>query len=149
MPRDGEVDYGAYTNAELVEAAAGINAKLVPENYRRLVEEMQARGIAASPVPAARTRSRTVRIVGCLVFAMIATDYLIFAYGTSRFSDGPISPCGEDRYCGKQGQAHSLEDYDAYVAWERALLLSGIAVVITLVIGGAAIARSREPDSGK
>ncbi len=43
---------------------------------------------------------------------------VIFFYGILRFPDGPIHPCGINRYCGKQGQPHTLQQYRAFKSWE-------------------------------
>lgn len=41
-----------------------------------------------------------------------------FFYGIWKFPDAPIRPCGENRYCGKYGKAHSVEDFRDYNRWE-------------------------------
>jgi hypothetical protein len=51
-----------------------------------------------------------------------ATMLGYFAYGVVRFPDSPIHPRGEDRYCGKQGQPRTREDYHAHQQWQTGLL---------------------------
>ena len=53
----------------------------------------------------------------------------VFSVFVGYFGDGPIEPCGPtiayaikqhpDGYCGKQGQPHTLADYQAYEKWSR------------------------------
>lgn len=56
-----------------------------------------------------------------------------FFYGLYLYSDAPIQPCGENSYCGKQGQPHTYEDYVAYnrhysiVPWLFALSVLSMA----------------------
>jgi hypothetical protein len=48
----------------------------------------------------------------------------VFFYGVGRYPDGPIHPCVEgenylikyhpDGYCGKQGQPHTADEYQAF-----------------------------------
>jgi len=137
MPRDGDVDYGKYSDQELLEALQGINAKLAPENYRSLTEEMHRRGVSATPVSARRKGPALLALAVALV--MIA----VFQYGVLRFPDAPIRPCGDESFCGKQGQPHTAVDYRAFVLWERSLLFiwpSGMLAVVLLI-------RKRTPKS--
>jgi hypothetical protein len=59
------------------------------------------------------------KILGGIV---IATMIGYFAYGLVRFPDSPIHPCGEGRYCGKQGQPRTLADYRAHQLWQTGLM---------------------------
>jgi hypothetical protein len=56
-----------------------------------------------------------------------------FAYGLIRFPDSPIHPCGQGRYCGKQGQPRTLEDYRAHQLWQTGLMW-GWPVGMVLII---------------
>ena len=56
---------------------------------------------------------------------------IFFAYGFVRYPDAPIRPCGE-RYCGKQGQPRTFEDYNGFQFWEGLLPWSFV-----LAFGGA------------
>jgi hypothetical protein len=59
------------------------------------------------------------KILGGVV---MATMLVYFVYGLVRFPDAPIHPCGEGRYCGKQGQPHAVEDYRAHQSWQIGLM---------------------------
>ncbi len=39
---------------------------------------------------------------------------IFFFYGFMQFPDSPIRLCGENQYCGKQGQSHTVEDFERY-----------------------------------
>lgn len=67
--------------------------------------------------------------------AVIAAIMLIFLfYGIVRFPDGPIHPCGISKYCGKQGQPHTLEQYRAFKTWETTLLYMWPVGLLSLVV---------------
>jgi hypothetical protein len=57
-----------------------------------------------------------------------------FAYGVVRFPDSPIHPCGQGRYCGKQGQPHTLEDYRAHQLWQTGLIWGWPLGIVLLVL---------------
>lgn len=59
------------------------------------------------------------RVTSAIIWAAM---FAYFFYGTFRFPDGPIHPCGINRYCGKQGQPHTLRQYRAYKTWNTSLL---------------------------
>ncbi len=47
----------------------------------------------------------------------------VFSYGMLRYPDAPIHPCsGPTGYCGKQGQPHSLAEYQAFEFWQTTLI---------------------------
>jgi hypothetical protein len=103
-----------------------------------------------------KPRSRFEKFVGNLLAALLV---LFSAYGFIRFYDGPIRPCAEwvlihrrgepDRtpppspYCGKQGQPHTREDYDAYTWWETRDLYAFCAVGALGAIRIIILGRSR------
>ncbi len=69
---------------------------------------------------------------------MASVTWVFFMYGIVRFYDGPIHPCAEHGYCGKQGQPHTRADYDAEMWWETrsecaiaAIAIYGILVAFT------------------
>ena len=70
---------------------------------------------------------------------------ILFSYFVGRFGDGPIHKCVAGRpyaitqhpsgYCGKQGQPHTEEDYQAYQTWETILFIvwpTGMASIAAL-----------------
>jgi hypothetical protein len=66
-----------------------------------------------------------------------------FGYGLLRFPDGPIHPCAAHGYCGKQGQPHTLHDFNAFQAWETAMLWLWPIGLVTLML----LRRPRERSS--
>jgi hypothetical protein len=68
-------------------------------------------------------QSRHLKVWKILGGVVNATMIVLFAYGVFRFHDGPIHPCPEGRYCGKQGQPHTLRDYQAFQFWESGMML--------------------------
>lgn len=53
----------------------------------------------------------------------IATLFIaLFLYGFIQFPSAPIKPCGIE-YCGKYGSKVTREAYEAFVIWDRALLI--------------------------
>jgi hypothetical protein len=44
-----------------------------------------------------------------------------FFYGMFEYSDGPIHPCREHGYCGKQGQPHTQTEFEHFTVWKTAL----------------------------
>ena len=61
------------------------------------------------------------RLRNSLAFAIVATMIVVFCYGLWRFPDAPIHPCTTHGYCGKQGQPHTQQDFDAFRRWSRTL----------------------------
>jgi hypothetical protein len=48
--------------------------------------------------------------------------FLVFYYGVFVYPDSPIDPCsGPTGYCGKQGQPHSLAEYQDFAHWQTTL----------------------------
>ena len=52
----------------------------------------------------------------------------LFFYGFIQFPSAPLKPCGI-AYCGKYGSKVTREVYEAFVIWERALLIATFLVV--------------------
>jgi hypothetical protein len=46
----------------------------------------------------------------------------LFCFGMWKFPDAPIHPCGDGKYCGKQGQPHTYKDYESYNLWNTTML---------------------------
>lgn len=65
---------------------------------------------------------------------IVAIMFALLTYGLVRFPDGPIHPCGIDRYCGKQGQPHTLQQYRAYETWETTMLYTWPVGLISLAL---------------
>lgn len=59
-----------------------------------------------------------------------------FAYGLLRFPDNPIRPCSEHGYCGKQGQPHTEQDYQAFSQWNDLFSYWPVGVVALIVLQG-------------
>lgn len=59
---------------------------------------------------------------------------VVFCYGTYKFPDAPIHPCGENKYCGKGGQFHSQQDYEIFKIWENTLMITWSIGIIILFI---------------
>ncbi len=45
-----------------------------------------------------------------------------FAYGIIDFPDAPYHICGEG-FCGKAGQPHTKDEYDAFLFWQQWLFI--------------------------
>lgn len=52
----------------------------------------------------------------------------LFFYGMIQFPNAPIKPCGTE-YCGKYGAKVTREVYEAFVIWERTLLIVTLLLV--------------------
>jgi hypothetical protein len=63
-----------------------------------------------------------------------ATMFVFFFYGIVRFPDGPIHPCGTNRYCGKWGRPHTLQQYRAFEIWETTLIYMLPVGIISLAL---------------
>jgi hypothetical protein len=59
----------------------------------------------------------------------------IMIYGVVNFIDGPIKPCEKYVYCGKGGQPHTLEEYEAFRQWETLLIVVGLMLAPSFWIG--------------
>ena len=59
-----------------------------------------------------------------------------FVYGMFRFPDNPIHPCSEHGYCGKQGQPHTEQDYQAFSRWNDLLSYWPAGIVALIVLQG-------------
>ena len=121
--RDGDLSYSTYSNEELWEAHEGIDPLRYPVNFKNLLDEMAARGIAANDSADHSPTSFAAKMRGIVAIAIVASTLCIFFVGMERFADGPIRPCGVNQYCGKQGQLHSAADYAAFRRWETTTLL--------------------------
>jgi hypothetical protein len=49
---------------------------------------------------------------------------IFFFYGMLQFPDSPIHSCGENSYCGKQGQHRTIEDFEAFNRWQTVNMVS-------------------------
>ena len=68
---------------------------------------------------------RRRRKIPSFVFAcIVGWCVCILIYGFARYPDAPPHLCGEDKFCGKQGQAHTRVEYAAFQLWERLLMFS-------------------------
>ena len=83
--------------------------------------------------------ARALRVV-TLLTATLAGGTLL--YGFINFLDAPIRPTATG-YVGKQGQPHTAQDYENFLAWERALFIAFPATFIAGVAHQAAISRER------
>jgi hypothetical protein len=55
--------------------------------------------------------------------AVMVIAVAVFIYGFLRFPDAPIRECkAAIGYCGKWGKPHTVEEFHAFLAWQRALL---------------------------
>ncbi len=62
-------------------------------------------------------------LIKLVMYAVCACGMLWFLVGVVRFMDGPIHPCGVDRYCGKFGWPHTKEEYEAFRFWVATLFI--------------------------
>lgn len=86
---------GSKPNWEDREVQAGKEALALSERFRKLCE-------------------------GCIVAVMAA----VFILGLALYPDNPIHPCdGPGGYCGKQGQPHTVANYNGFRLWERTILI--------------------------
>lgn len=68
-----------------------------------------------------------------LLLKLVFTFTLIwFFYGMIKYPDGLISNCGENKYCGKQGQHYTVEDFEDYKRWGT---INIIAFPATFLLG--------------
>jgi len=47
---------------------------------------------------------------------------ILFAYGLIRFPDAPLHACGDNIYCGKQGQPHTERQFKDFEIWQNTLV---------------------------
>jgi hypothetical protein len=78
----------------------------------------------------------------CIVIGALA----FFFYGMRLFPDSPIVECATG-YCGKQGQSHTLEDYQAYRWWSAMLFWTHpLGMIALAILAGQAIGGQNAPD---
>ncbi len=53
---------------------------------------------------------------------VLGVMFVVFIHGITEFYDAPIRACSEHGYCGKFGQAHTLEQYEAFKTWQANFL---------------------------
>lgn len=63
MPVDGQIDYRAFTDAQLDEALASIDRVAFPQNYANLLAELAARAERAAPPPPAQEATGEPRLL--------------------------------------------------------------------------------------
>ena len=75
------------------------------------------------------------KILWKLVVKFVSIFTLIwFVSGIVRFPDSPIQACGENNYCGKQGQHRSKEDFENFKLWETVNLIAFPTVFLLLIL---------------
>jgi hypothetical protein len=116
---DGDIEYASLSDEELREALEGIDRAAYPLNFKNLTDEMATRRVAPSEPPLGIPTLGSLLLYLCIV----ATVFVVFDQGLTRFPDNPIEPCGTNRYCGKQGQPHTREEYRAYRRWQTTMLI--------------------------
>lgn len=57
-------------------------------------------------------------LLNLIIKFVFAFTLIWFFWGAVRFPDAPIRTCGENNYCGKQGQHRSKEDFENFRRWE-------------------------------
>ena len=82
-----------------------------------------------------RARKILAYIIGTLMLGY-------FAYGLLMFPDNPIYPCKEHGYCGKQGQPHSQNEFDAFLRWDAVMAWWPAGIVAIALLQGARRVRS-------
>jgi hypothetical protein len=78
---------------------------------------------------------KTARLLTAVISIAMA---VVFLYGMVRFPDAPIHECATG-FCGKQGQPHTIGDYDAFRVWQT------MTIFIVWPIGLVCV-RDRWPD---
>ncbi len=138
---DGDINYSSFSSEELREAYGGINRTRYPVNYKNLLDAIADRGISVNGSPGnspQRVASFGDRIRVAVVLAVFCTMWCVSFYGTVQFPDSPIEPCGVDKYCGKQGQSHTLSEYRSFRRWETTMFFlwpGGILVMFGVGLG--------------
>ena len=57
----------------------------------------------------------------------------LLTYGMIHFPSAPIHPCGLE-YCGKYGTKVAPEVYEAFIIWERSLIIfTAVSALLSLV----------------
>jgi hypothetical protein len=56
--------------------------------------------------------------------SILALSMGLLVYGFVRFPDAPIHPCGVGQFCGKLNSPHTEEQYQAFIIWVAALIVS-------------------------
>ena len=114
--RDGDVNYSSFSSEELRQAYDAIDPIMYPLNFKNLFAEMTVRAMFANDSPDEISRSSGVGPITRprFIFALflLASMLCYFFYGVARFPDAPIEPCGTNQYCGKQGQPHTLDEFE-------------------------------------
>jgi hypothetical protein len=119
----------------------GRQVEFVPRDssppWRRSVVVSELRKMADSHESAAPSElsrpENLLKPIGNVAIAVIVTIMLVLlSYGIVRFPDGPIYPCHTNRYCGKQGQPHTFQQYRTYKTWETTMLYVWPVGLITL-----------------
>jgi hypothetical protein len=57
-----------------------------------------------------------------------------FFSGMFRFPDAPIQLCGEEKYCGKQGQPHTKQDYESFHFWQKTLFITHPTAILMAIL---------------
>lgn len=66
-----------------------------------------------------------------------AVMLVIFFYGLIRYPDAPIKPCAvASGFCGKQNQARTLAEYEAFKRWETLLMICWPIGTVALIALG-------------
>ena len=79
------------------------------------------------------TRPRARKTARLLLSLYIAVAVAHFFYGIVRFPDSPIKPCGEQHFCGKQGQPRTEVEYHAFNRWNTLMIWSWPLVLVASV----------------
>jgi hypothetical protein len=84
-------------------------------------------GVASSTLKAVRENRFGIRhmkkraLLSALVGVIMSS---LFFYGWFKYPDAPIHACaGPTGYCGKQGQQHTLVEYQWFSVWQTSLFL--------------------------
>jgi hypothetical protein len=91
---------------------------------------------------AERTRKRRWRRNASIVIATMMG--ILFIYGLIRFPDAPLHVCGDNGYCGKQGQPHTQNEFEAFELWQNTLFWVWPIGIVALYILNRDRIRSRE-----
>jgi hypothetical protein len=69
-----------------------------------------------------------------LTFAIVLWLIGVFAYGIYHFRDAPIRAHSGGTFAGKQGQAHTYEEFQAFKTWETTLIYSWPIGIVALYL---------------
>jgi hypothetical protein len=91
------------------------------------------------------TRKRRWRRNASIVVA--AMMGILFAYGLIRFPDAPLHVCGDNVYCGKQGQPRTQRQFESFEIWQNTLFwVWPIGMLVLYVLNRDRIrSRGRKP----